>query len=82
MLINVAKLTGTGLIDAATIPAIMLGFRPTESCTVMGVDGTRILFCARMDLEWLNDEPQTHDLVGEILAAASRSTVDAVMLVG
>lgn len=45
-------LRGTTSADLLAIPVVMLGFHPKESCVVLGVRGTRVEFCARMDLDW------------------------------
>ncbi len=82
MLIETGKLVGTGLQDTASIPVIMMGFRLTESCAVLGVDGNRVVFCGRMDLEVLADQAALPDFEDQMLAAVNHSTVDAVLLVG
>ncbi len=49
---EITRLHGTTSADLLAIPVIMLGFHPRESCVVLGVRGTRVEFCARMDLDW------------------------------
>lgn len=34
------------------MPAVMLGFHPSDSCVVMGLSGRTVSFCARLDLDW------------------------------
>ncbi len=46
------RLHGSTSADLLAIPVIMLGFHPRESCVVLGVCGSRVEFCARMDLDW------------------------------
>lgn len=52
MSMEITRLQGTTSADLLAIPVIMLGFHPRESCVVLGVRGTRVEFCARMDLDW------------------------------
>lgn len=52
MSMEITHLHGTTSADLLAIPVIMLGFHPRESCVVLGVRGSRVEFCARMDLEW------------------------------
>ncbi len=52
MSMEITRLHGTTSADLLAIPVIMLGFHPRESCVVLGVRGTRVEFCARMDLNW------------------------------
>lgn len=52
MSMEFTRLHGTTSADLLAIPVIMLGFHPRESCVVLGVRGTRVEFCARMDLDW------------------------------
>lgn len=52
MSMEITRLRGTTSADLLAIPVIMLGFHPHESCVVLGVRGTRVEFCARMDLDW------------------------------
>ena len=54
--------------DLLCVPGICLGFHPTESCVVLGVCGTSVEFCARADLDWL-DEGRA-DLIRQVEAAA------------
>lgn len=49
---EITRLHGATSADLLAIPVIMLGFHPRESCVVLGVRGTRVEFCARMDLDW------------------------------
>lgn len=49
---HITRLRGTTSADLLAIPVVMLGFHPHESCVVLGVRGTRVEFCARMDLNW------------------------------
>ncbi|WP_449651338.1 DUF4192 domain-containing protein [Tessaracoccus sp.] len=59
---EITHLHGRTSADLLAIPVIMLGFHPRESCVVLGVRGTRVVFCARMDLDWF-----THDFrFGEV----------------
>lgn len=39
--------------DLLAVPAVLLGFQPEESCVVLGFEGKRVRFCARLDLAWL-----------------------------
>ncbi len=34
------------------MPAVLLGFHPADSCVVMGLDGSSVEFCARLELDW------------------------------
>ena len=49
---EITHLHGATSADLLAIPVIMLGFHPRESCVVLGVRGSRVEFCARMDLDW------------------------------
>ena len=53
---EITRLHGTTSADLLAIPVIMLGFHPRESCVLLGVRGTRVEFCARMDLDWFTDD--------------------------
>lgn len=55
MSMEFTRLQGTTSADLLAIPVIMLGFHPRESCVVLGVRGTRVEFCARMDLDWFTN---------------------------
>ncbi len=49
---EITRLHGATSADLLAIPVIMLGFHPRESCVVLGVRGSRVEFCARMNLDW------------------------------
>ena len=50
------RIKASTIEDLISIPRIMLGFVPTESVVVIGIgtDGTRVQFCARMDIAHVN----------------------------
>jgi hypothetical protein len=54
--------------DLLCVPGICLGFHPTESCVVLGIAENHVEFCARADLDWL-DEGMS-DLIRQVDAAA------------
>lgn len=56
MSMEITRLHGTTSADLLAIPVIMLGFHPRESCVLLGVRGTRVEFCARMDLDWFTSD--------------------------
>lgn len=50
------------------MPAVLLGFHPTDSCVVLGFEGSMVAFCARLDLDWF----VTHfDQVADQIVSAS-----------
>jgi len=54
--------------DLLCVPGICLGFHPTESCVVLGISENRVEFCARADLDWLDEDGS--DLIRQVEAAA------------
>ena len=42
--------------DLLCVPGVCLGFRPAESCVVLGICSSEVAFCARCDLGWLEEE--------------------------
>ncbi|MDO5093705.1 MAG: DUF4192 family protein [Propionibacteriaceae bacterium] len=55
--------------DLLCVPGVCLGFRPEESCVVVGVCSSEVAFCARCDLGWLEEEG-ARVLAQQILAAS------------
>ncbi len=66
------RLHGTTSADLLAIPVIMLGFHPRESCVVLGVHGSRVEFCARMDLDWFTTGFTFGDVAEQLQHAISR----------
>lgn len=55
------------------MPAVLLGFHPSDSCVVMGLSGPTVAFCARLDLDWF----VTHfDQVADQILHASAQVPD------
>lgn len=54
--------------DLLCVPGICLGFHPTESCVVLGISENRVEFCARADLDWLDEDGC--NLIRQVEAAA------------
>lgn len=72
MSMNITHLHGTNSADLLAIPVIMLGFHPRESCVVLGVLGSRVEFCARMDLDWFTSCSSFGDVADQLESALSR----------
>ncbi len=66
------RLRGSTSADLLAIPVIMLGFHPRESCVVLGVRGSRVEFCARMDLDWFASGFTFGDVAEQLEHAISR----------
>ncbi|RMB59914.1 DUF4192 family protein [Tessaracoccus antarcticus] len=69
---EITRLHGTTSADLLAIPVIMLGFHPRESCVVLGVRGTRVEFCARMDLDWFTNDFRFGEVVDQLENAVIR----------
>lgn len=41
--------------DLLSVPAVMLGFFPMDSCVVLATQSDRVQMCARLDLHWFVD---------------------------
>ena len=54
--------------DLLCVPGVCLGFHPTESCVVLGISENHVEFCARADLDWLDESGD--DLIRQVEAAA------------
>lgn len=52
------------------MPAVLLGFHPVDSCVVMGLSGSSVEFCARMELDWF----ATHfdQIASQVVEASSQ----------
>ena len=69
---EITRLHGTTSADLLAIPVIMLGFHPRESCVVLGVRGTRVEFCARMDLDWFTNDFRFGQVADQLANAVER----------
>lgn len=73
-------ITAKSITDLVSVPRIMLGFDPTESIVVLGINGTRVEFCARMDIDHV--ETGRDDLADQINSATTRGNIGAVVAMG
>lgn len=69
---EITRLHGTTSADLLAIPVVMLGFHPRESCVVLGVRGTRVEFCARMDLDWFTSGFRFGEVADQLENAVTR----------
>lgn len=69
---EITHLHGATSADLLAIPVIMLGFHPRESCVVLGVRGSRVEFCARMDLDWFTTGFGFGDVAEQLQNAIAR----------
>ena len=67
--------------DLLCIPGVCLGFRPAESCVVIGISGSEVAFCARCDLSWLEAQGAA-SLAERILTAASEVGNPTYVVIG
>ena len=63
-------LRGTTRADLLAMPAVLLGFHPTHSCVVMGLSGTTVAFCARLEVDWFVHH--FDDVADQIINASSQ----------
>ncbi len=79
---NPIHIHGTTIADLISIPRIMLGFDPVESVVVLGFqpDGSRVEFCARMDVAAVEEECDS--LAAQINNAARNSKAVEVFVFG
>lgn len=66
--------------DLLCIPGICLGFRPTESCVVLGISENHVEFCVRADLDWLDDGGAA--LINQVDAAAQAVGTSSFVILG
>lgn len=79
---DITRLRGTTSADLLAIPVIMLGFHPRESCVVLGVRGTRVEFCARMDLDWFTSGFAFGEVADQLRNAIEKCAGCAVAILG
>lgn len=70
----------TKLSDLLALPAVMLGFHPTESCVFIGMRGKSVGFIARADLNW--HEAGAEELIAQMRFAAGQSGASDWILLG
>ena len=66
--------------DLLCVPGICLGFRPTESCVVLGISENHVEFCVRADLDWLDEGGAA--LVKQVEAAARAVESSSFVVLG
>lgn len=71
---------GTGRADLLALPAIMLGFHPHDSCVVLALDGSRVKFCARADLDWF--ATAFDRIADQILTCAANVDAEDFVVIG
>lgn len=77
---NPTHIKATTIADLISVPRIMLGFDPAESVVVLGINGTRMEFCARMDVSAV--EVECDSLAAQINDAARNSKIVEVFVLG
>lgn len=62
------------------MPAVLLGFHPSDSCVVMGLEGATVSFCARLELDWFS----THfdQVAAQVLDASGQIPGCRFVLIG
>ncbi|MDO5065831.1 MAG: DUF4192 family protein [Propionibacteriaceae bacterium] len=73
-----ARIRSSSPHDLLTVPGVILGFHPRESCVLMGMADTTVEFCARADLDRL--PLGTPALLAQLASAIEQSQVDALVL--
>ncbi|NHB83825.1 DUF4192 family protein [Tessaracoccus sp. HDW20] len=71
---------GTTRADLLALPAIMLGFHPTDSCVALALDGRTVRFCIRIDTPAVATELDR--IVAMIRRAAFNAGAREFVLVG
>lgn len=74
------RITAKSVADLISIPRIMLGFDPSESIVVLGITGTRVEFCARMDVDHVESGRDT--VAAQINSATTRADICEVVAMG
>ncbi|PIE19516.1 MAG: hypothetical protein CSA64_05185 [Arachnia propionica] len=80
MVTNSVVLHGTDERDLLALPAIVLGFRPRESCVVLALRQRRVQFCSRMDLDWYTTD--FAEVAVQLLNACDEASPCQVVLLG
>lgn len=73
-------LRGTTRADLLAIPAVLLGFHPTDSCVLLALSGKSVAFCARLDLDWF--VYHFDDVADQIINASSQVEDCRFVLIG
>lgn len=73
-------LRGSSRGDLLAIPSIMLGFHPAESVVAMGLNGKRVEFCARLDLDL--PDPELTAAVDQVRNARDNKSGTRFILAG
>lgn len=77
---TIPVIRGTSRADLLSLPVIMLGFHPHDSCVVMALKGPSVRFCARVDLDWF---AQHFDRVADqVLRCAEEAGADGFVFIG
>lgn len=74
------RITAKSVADLISIPRIMLGFDPAESVVVLGITGTRVEFCARMDVDHVENGRDA--VAAQINNATTRANICEVVAMG
>lgn len=77
---TIPVIRGTTRADLLSLPSIMLGFPPEDSCVVMALRGTSVKFCARIDLEWFAE--QFERVSAQVLRCAREAEADEFVFIG
>ncbi len=71
---------GTSRADLLSLPVIMLGFHPRDSCVAMALSGNTVRFCARVDLDWFADHFER--ISEQVLRCAEQVGADEFVFIG
>ena len=77
---NPIRITAKSVTDLISVPRIMLGFDPAESVVVLGITGTRVEFCARMDVDHVENGRDA--VAAQINSATTRANICEVVAMG
>ncbi|MDO5081822.1 MAG: DUF4192 domain-containing protein [Arachnia propionica] len=73
-----ARIRSSSQRDLLSVPGVLLGFHPHESCVVLGMTEGTVEFCARADIDRLPSGVPT--LLTQLASAIEQSEVDSLVL--